>query len=99
MSSFGQDEDVFYVPNYIPPSPTAANLGKYADIPVNHYNGIPQISIPLWEVKTRDLLLPISLSYHASGVKVDEISSWVGMGWSVIANGVINRTIIGRDDG
>ena len=62
------------------PSPTAASLGKFGDIPVSLYTGTPNINIPLYEVRGRVLSLPITLSYQASGIKVDEIPGWVGMG-------------------
>ena len=76
-------------PKIVPPSPDAAALGKYGEIPVDKSTGIPDISVPLYEIKTPRFNLPISLSYHASGIKVDEISSWVGCGWVVNAGGVI----------
>jgi len=47
------------------PSPTAASLGKYSDIPVSYHTGVPNISVPLYTVTEGDLQLPISLSYHA----------------------------------
>ena len=86
------------LPEVIPPSPTAASLGEYGDIPVSTYTGIPNISIPLYQIQSRDLSLPISLSYHAGGVKVEEEASWVGLGWSLNAGGVITRSIRGLDD-
>uniref|UniRef100_UPI00374CD7C8 hypothetical protein n=1 Tax=Ferruginibacter sp. TaxID=1940288 RepID=UPI00374CD7C8 len=79
-------------------SPTAASLGKYADIPVNYHTGIPQVSIPIYTVKEGPLSLPISISYHASGIKVLEVASWVGAGWSLNAGGVITRTVQGAPD-
>jgi YD repeat-containing protein len=79
-------------------SPTAASLGKYADIPVSYHTGIPQINIPLYTVKAGPISLPISLSYHASGLKVIENASWVGAGWSLDAGGVITRTVVGQPD-
>ncbi len=79
--------------NLFPPSPTAAGLARYGDIPVSNHTGTPNINIPIYEVKTRDLSLPISLSYHASGIKVADLASWVGLGWSLNAGGVITRTI------
>ncbi len=82
----------------IPPSPTAASLSKYGEFPVSYYTGLPNISIPIYEVKSGDLSLPISLSYHAGGIKVEEIASWVGLGWSLNAGGVISRTIRGIAD-
>ena len=79
-------------------SPNAASLGKYADIPVSYHTGIPQISIPIYNVTEGPLSLPISISYHASGLKVMEPASWIGAGWSLNAGGVITRTVQGAPD-
>lgn len=79
-------------------SPTAGSLGKYADIPVSFHTGIPQISIPIYTIKEGPLNLPISISYHAGGLKVGEPASWVGAGWSLNAGGVITRTVMGIPD-
>ncbi len=79
-------------------SPTAAALAKYGDIPVNYHTGIPEISLPIYTVIAGPLSLPISLSYHASGLKVQEPSSWVGAGWSLNAGGVITRSVMGAPD-
>lgn len=84
--------------NVIPPSPTAAALGKYGEIPVSLYTGVPNISIPLYEINEGDIRLPISLSYHASGIKAEDAASWVGLGWSLNAGGVITRSIRGKAD-
>ena len=59
----------------IPPSPSAAALGKYGDIPVSLYIGVPNISIPIYTVVGNGISLPINLSYHASELKVEEIAS------------------------
>ncbi|MBN9385776.1 MAG: hypothetical protein J0H74_33785, partial [Chitinophagaceae bacterium] len=84
----------------IPPSPTAAALGKYGDIPVGLYTGTPQIGIPLYTLKEGDIQVPISLSYYTGGVKVSEIASNVGLQWSLNAGGVITRSVRGfPDDG
>ena len=34
------------------PSPNAASLGKYGEMPVSLYSGVPQISIPIYEYIT-----------------------------------------------
>lgn len=79
-------------------SPTAASLGKYGDIPVSYHTGIPDITIPVYSIKSGSLQLPVSLSYHAGGIKVLESASWVGAGWSLNAGGVITRTVVGGAD-
>lgn len=82
----------------VPPGPNASSLGKYADIPVSYYSGLPSISVPLYVIETKSLKLPISLNYHASGVRVNETASWVGLGWSLSGGGSISRTVRGADD-
>ncbi|OKS85676.1 RHS repeat domain-containing protein [Mucilaginibacter polytrichastri] len=84
--------------NVISPSPTAASLGKYADWPVSLYSGTPEINISLYTMSSGKLSVPVSLSYHASGIKVDEYASWVGLGWSLNGGGVITRTVRGLPD-
>jgi YD repeat-containing protein len=86
------------LPRVIPPSPDAAALGKYGDLPISAYTGTPNISIPLYEIKEGDITVPISLSYHASGVKVEEEASWAGLGWTLNAGGVLTKSIVGKDD-
>src|SRR5262245_334292 len=81
MLSSAQMQADIELPKIVPPSPDASALGKYGNLPVDKSTGIPRISIPLYEIKTPRFTLPISLSYHASGVKVEEVASWVGAGW------------------
>ena len=81
-----------------PPSPGVAAFQKYGDIPVSAYTGVPSISIPIYSVKFRDISVPISLSYHASGIKVAEEATQVGLGWALNAGGNISRNIMGMDD-
>lgn len=82
----------------VPPNPTASALGQYSDIPVGLYTGTPNIIIPLWDVKERNLSLPISLSYQNSGLKVEEFAPITGLGWSLNAGGMITRVIRGKPD-
>src|SRR5258708_7501564 len=85
-------------PKIVPPSPNAEAFSKYGDIPVSTYTGIPDITIPLYEINVRDIHVPISLSYHASGIKVGEEASRIGLGWVINCGGLINRKIINLYD-
>ena len=80
------------------PSPESHALMQYSDIPVSLYTGIPDISIPIYTINVGNFSLPISLRYHASGIKVAQEASRVGLGWSLHAGGCISRTIQERDD-
>ena len=82
----------------IPPSPQAAALARYAEYPVSHTTGIPDITIPLYEIRMGDFTLPISISYHSSGARPDEIPTSVGLGWTLNAGGAVIRTIFGGAD-
>lgn len=94
QTGFSQQDRV----TYVPPSPNAASLLEYASIPVNLYTGTAQVNIPLYELKGRRLSVPVSISYHASGIKVQDISSSVGLGWALNAGGVVTRIVRGLPD-
>ncbi|SUB77358.1 Uncharacterised protein [Porphyromonas macacae] len=76
-------------------SPTATNLGLYGEIPVSYYTGIPDISIPLYEIKGKKLRVPLRLRYHPAGIRPEIHPGPVGLGWSLEAGGVISRTVRG----
>lgn len=84
--------------NYAPSTPEVASLGKFVETPVSLYSGIPDISIPIGSVSNGSLSIPVSLSYHAGGIKVDEIASWAGLGWNLSAGGSITRVVRGIPD-
>lgn len=87
-------------PEVIPPSPEASSLGKYLSTPVSYFSGLPQVSIPFFSLKDRDLSLNVGLSYHAGGIRVEEIASREGLGWNLQAAGSISRSVRGiPDDG
>ncbi len=86
------------LPNIIPLSPNAAAIAKYGEIPVSHFTGVPNINIPIYTIKSGELTLPLSLSYHAGGNKVEAIASWVGLGWSLNTVPSISRSVRGIPD-
>lgn len=82
----------------IPHSPEAQAFTKYGNTSVNLYTGTPDITIPIANLKGRELEIPISLSYDASGVKVEQIASWVGINWNLNVGGVVTRNVVGYPD-
>lgn len=80
------------------PSPTTAALAKITDIPSSGFTGSPEIGIPLYEINTSFVKLPISLTYQGGGVTVDQESSNVGLGWSLNAGGILSRSVLGSVD-
>ncbi|WP_291530296.1 hypothetical protein [Bacteroides sp. UBA939] len=86
-------------PQIIPPSPQAQLFQKYLNHQITEYNGLPEINIPLYEVKVKGLTIPITLSYHAGGIRYKQYDGEVGAGWSINAGGYrVSRSINGRDD-
>ena len=74
---FGQDIETLGNHSNVDPlpqvfTPSAAGLGEYGKVPVSYFNGLPNISIPLTELKGKNYSLPVYLSYHAGGNKPDE---------------------------
>ncbi len=86
------------MPQPVPTSPNVASLGKFGDYPVSYFTGLPDISIPLFEVKSGSLSIPITLSYHASGIKPTDVAGWVGLGWALSAGGQVSRSVHGKPD-
>jgi YD repeat-containing protein len=91
-------DQIAVLKNVVPPSPNSSSLGKYGEWPVALYTGVPNISVPVCELKGRTVSVPITLSYHASGNKVGDIPSWVGLGWSLNAGGAVTRSLRGGPD-
>lgn len=81
-------------------TPAAAALVQNIVYPVNYSTGLAEIKIPLYEVTGGDVSIPIYLTYHASGIKLSDAAGWTGLGWDLVAEPMISRTIRGMaDDG
>lgn len=70
-------------------SPEVAAFTKVGEVPVSFYTGVPQISIPIYEVKCGKLRLPITLDYQATAIQVNQESTWVGLNSLLNAGGVV----------
>ncbi len=80
------------------PGPEIAGLGEYGKIPVSLYTGIPDISIPLYELEVGAYSLPLSAAYHLASVKPHSQPGCLGLGWSLVAGGYITRVVHGLYD-
>lgn len=81
-----------------PIEPTSTSLGKYGEYSMNYAKGQPNISIPLYEIKSGDLTIPITLSYQGGGIKVSQEATWVGLGWDLSYGGQVTRVVNGFPD-
>ncbi len=82
----------------IPNSPEAAAFTKYGNTSVSMFTGTPNIQVPIYVIEGRELSLPINLSYDATGVKVEQLATQVGLGWNLNVGGRISRVINGQPD-
>jgi hypothetical protein len=87
-----------YVPNYLLPSPNAAALLKFSDVPVSTYTGTADITVPIYTIHAKGIDVPVSLDYHTGGIRLKEEASSEGLGWALNAGGMISRTIMNYDD-
>jgi YD repeat-containing protein len=80
------------------PSPSAASLGRFGEVPVSFFTGTASIEIPLYTLQEEEITVPVALRYHASGFRPDQHPGWVGQGWALEAGGLINRIIHDQTD-
>ena len=74
-------------PMLIPPSPQTQLFQQYINHEVTDYHGLPNISIPLYVLEIHGLKIPVSLTYHAGGIKYKQFDGDVGVGWSIDVEG------------
>lgn len=84
------------------PSPNNSFLnavGGPSGVGVDLYTGAAQANIPICELSSRVLNVPVSLQYTAGrGVKVQDYATSVGLGWQLAAGGSISRVVRGFPD-
>lgn len=81
-------------------TPSAASFITYGDIKVDKFTGTPNVSVPLYSFSTRskDISIPIGLSYHPQNINLWDKASDVGLGWSLFCGGIVTRTIVAQPD-
>ncbi|QHS56512.1 hypothetical protein GWR56_13545 [Mucilaginibacter sp. 14171R-50] len=81
------------------PSANAASaLNSSQNYKVNLYSGQLQYEAAITKLKFAGIDIPISVSYKASGVKVQELQSITGTSWKLNAGGLIGRYVQGLPD-
>lgn len=98
INGHAQNEIKLDVPRIVPISPTAAAMEKYQSYPVDYCTGIPNITIPLYEIVAGEITIPVTLTYHASGIKPKERSGMAGAGWTLNLEPSVSRQINGTVD-
>ena len=87
------------LPEFQYKSPEVAAIQRASEIHVNEYAGTAGISIPIYNIEEKDLCLPLVLSYDASGIRVDQEATWVGLGWNLTVGGCVTLVAQGGCDG
>ena len=64
------DTEGKYKYNYVPVSPVSEELMKHIMCPVNYNTGKVELSIPIYEIRTRDFTLPLRLQYDLSLIHI-----------------------------
>ena len=82
----------------IRPSVNADQFGLAVKAETALSKGQLSLSIPLMELKGKGYDLPISLTFYSGDVTFSTEASPVGLGWALMAGGVITKTIRGDDD-
>lgn len=86
------------IPQVTTVTPNAAALFKMTQRPIGTYTGTTPITLPLYEIRAGALTVPVTLNYANGGIRVEEIASWVGLGWNLTAGGRITRVVKGVPD-
>lgn len=86
------------VPRIVPVSPAVTAMEKYQTYPIDHCTGVPNITIPLYEIVAGEVTIPVTLTYHASGLKPKEQSGIAGTGWTLNLEPSVSRQINGVPD-
>lgn len=95
IGSYAQND--MYDPASVP-TPNQSSLGLFGTIPVSHYTGTADVSIPLYGTSQSGVELNICLCYSTAGLLINQLPGWTGHNWTLMAGGAITRKINGRPD-
>ncbi|WP_162903471.1 carbohydrate binding domain-containing protein, partial [Taibaiella koreensis] len=64
----------------------------------NLFDGSVDIRIPIYDYKTDNADLGVTLTYNTRGIKLDQLASSAGLGFAIKAEGSISRVVKGLPD-
>ncbi|GAA4276494.1 SprB repeat-containing protein [Aquimarina mytili] len=79
-------------------APTAAKAAKASGSSVDLSTGAIQHALPIYTIKQNGVSWPVGLQYRYTGLQVMEAPSPIGLGWSLVATGMISREVRGLPD-
>ncbi|AZA89986.1 Uncharacterised protein [Chryseobacterium nakagawai] len=82
----------------LPASAESYSLSKVEAIPMDYFRGKANINIPIYTINVNGISIPISLAYNTGGIKLNEVATTVGLGWSLSIPGTISHNVVGLDD-
>ncbi|MBP1665843.1 MAG: hypothetical protein H6Q23_703, partial [Bacteroidetes bacterium] len=75
-------------------TPDVFSIKQEVFSPVSFYTGQADISIPLFQIQTPEITIPLSMKYiGGEGLRPINPYSCVGFGWKLSAGGAITRTV------
>lgn len=81
------------LPIAVEPSPNSTSLVRGVSENVDLYTGRLGVGIPLISLRSGEIDFNISLQGNVNSHRVNDIASWVGMGWNLNAGGSITRVM------
>lgn len=93
ISTYSQIEE-----DIIRPSANAQQFGIAAKAETALSKGQVSLNIPLMELKGKGYDLPISISFYSGDITTTTEASSIGLGWGLMAGGVITKIIKGTED-
>jgi YD repeat-containing protein len=82
----------------LPPSPSVANIGAFSRPDVSLSSGTARFNIPITTMAVGSFEMPVALIYTSNGIKIEQLSSRVGMSFQMEAGGAITRTVVGNGE-
>lgn len=81
-----------------PSSVSASQLFRKPAEEIDYATGQATVRIPLYEIRTADFVLPISIYFTTGGIKTNQLCGAIGAGWQLEAEPMITRIVRGLPD-